>query len=369
MTLLLRDPDVKADDPAGAMPPEAPPEARTCPKCQAPLADGQDWCLSCGEAQPSRFAGLPGKRAAATVLALTTVLVGGAVAASYAALNDAPAPDRTPTQLAQASTATPAPTGDAAATAAAAAAAAAQASSAVPAAPTAPAPADTSTTPPAAGVTPVTPTPSPTPPASTGSGAASSGATGSGSTGSGSTSGTSGSGTSTSTKDGTKAGTRTTTTTSPADATPVPIKLDASAATLYDPYTRNTATGDATKMLDGDPGTSFPITVAPGSGSIAAGVTVDVGKTRGIREVDLTIKTPGGKVEIYATDSDVLPPDVLDTRWAHLKDVSGLGSADGGKQAIALGSGTTKYRHLLLWFTAPPTDGLTVRVAELKLLG
>jgi hypothetical protein len=365
MTLLLRDPDAKAGAPAGATPPEAPPEARTCPTCQAPLADGQDWCLNCGEAQPSRFAGLPGKRAAATVIALTTVLVGGAVAASYAALN-APAPDRTPTQLAQASTATPAPTGDAAA---AAAAAAAQASSAAPA-PTSAAPADTSsTTPPAAGVTPPTPSPTPTPSASTGSGTASAGSSGSASTGSSSTSASGGSGTSTSSTNGTKAATRTTTTTSPADATPVPIKLDASAATLYDPYTRNTATGDATKMLDADPGTSFPITVAPGSGSIAAGVTVDVGKTRGIREVDLTTKTPGGKVEIYATDSADLPPDVLDTRWAHLKDVSGLGSADGGKQTIALGSGTTKYRHLLLWFTAPPTDGLTVRVAELKLLG
>jgi hypothetical protein len=150
---------------------------------------------------------------------------------------------------------------------------------------------------------------------------------------------------------------------------PEAIKLDGAAAALYDPYSRNIATGDATKTLDADPGTSFPVTVAPGSGSIGAGVTVDLGKQRGLREIDLTTKTPGFKVEVYATDSDELPPDVLDTRWAHLKDVSDVGTGAGSKQIISLGSGTTKYRHVLLWFTAPPADGLTVRVSELKLLG
>ena len=62
---------------------------------------------------------------------------------------------------------------------------------------------------------------------------------------------------------------------------------------------------------------------------------------------------------------------MLDTRWAHVKDVTGVGSdADAkGKQIVKLGSGATKYRHVLLWFTAPPTDGSTVRVSELKLLG
>ena len=74
-------------------------------------------------------------------------------------------------------------------------------------------------------------------------------------------------------------------------------------------------------------------------------------------------------MELYATDSEELPPDVLDTRWAHLKDISDVGTGAGGKQVVSLGSGTTKYRHVLLWFTTPPKDGLTVRVSELKLLG
>jgi hypothetical protein len=348
MTGMQRDPEILAAEASGATPPEAPPAARACPTCHADLADGQDWCLSCGQAQPSRLASLPGKRAAATVVALTTVLVGGAVAASYAALQDGSAApgSNTPTQLAQATTAQPA---------APVAPPATQPSAALPAAPTAATPAGPTATLPDTTV-PSTPTPTPAPKTPSSSGTSSSGSSGS-STSSGDK-GTS--------KDST-ADTRTSA--SPADTPLERIKLEDAAAAVYDPYSRNTATGDTTKTLDADPGTSFPITVAPGSGSIAAGVVVDLGKQRGVREIDLTTKTPGFKVELYATDSEELPPDVLDTRWAHLKDVSDIGAGAGNKQIISLGSGTTKYRHVLLWFTAPPTDGLTVRVSELKLLG
>src|SRR4051812_45349271 len=85
MTLLLRDPDVKADE-AAAPAPEPAPDVRTCPTCEAPMEAEQDWCLNCGQAAPGRLGGRPGMRAAATVIALTLTLAGGAVAASYAAL-------------------------------------------------------------------------------------------------------------------------------------------------------------------------------------------------------------------------------------------------------------------------------------------
>jgi hypothetical protein len=138
--------------------------------------------------------------------------------------------------------------------------------------------------------------------------------------------------------------------------------------TLYDPYKRDSAAGDVARAFDGNPDTSLAVAVAPESTQIGAGVVVDLGKQQGIRQLDLITKTPGFRVEIYATDSDELPPDVLDTRWAHLKDVSKVGVADDGKQTVTLGSGTSKYRHVLLWFTVPPSQGTTVRVAELKLL-
>jgi hypothetical protein len=354
MTLLHPDTDTNADAPAGATPEQAPPHAASCPRCQAPVEPGQDWCLNCGEAQASRRVTLPGKRAAATVLALTTVMVGGAVAASYAALTDgSDAPPPAPTQVAQVPQ-SPAPP---------AAAVTPPPSTAVPPSTTAPAnpsgsvPPATgggSSTPPIAS-TPVTPAPS-------ASDTAVSGAT---STGSGSRSGTT---TSSSSKgDDTTADTRTSTT--EADTEPVAIALAPGAATLYDPFKRDTAAGDPAKALDGNPTTSFPVTVAAGSPQIGAGLTVDLGKKQGVREIDVTTKTPGFKIEIYATDETDLPPDVLDTRWAHLRDVTGLGSDTDGKELVPLGAGTSKYRHVLLWFTAPPTDGTTVRISELKVLG
>ncbi|WP_187369282.1 hypothetical protein [Baekduia soli] len=359
MTLLLRDPDARQGEQAPEAPPtETAPEVRSCPSCHTPLAEGQDWCLACGQAQPGRLAALPGRRAAATVLTLTALLVGGAVAASYAALqSDDPAPAPTPVQLAQVpSTATP--------PAAAPVAPAAPPSST--ATPPAPAPGSSTSALPPATPESTPPAPSaPVTPAGTGStGTGSTGSpTGSSGTGTGSTGTTTGS-------SGTKADTRTSTT--PEPPAPVAIKLADGAAAPYDPYTRNIAVGgDIAKVIDGDPNTSFPITVADGATTIGSGIVVDLAKLRGIRELDLTTKTPGFKLELYATDSEELPPDVLDTRWAHLKDVTDVGAADGaaGRQSIDLGSGSTKYRRVLLWFTAPPADGLTVRISELKLLG
>lgn len=360
MTLLLRDTDHEApktptDSAPVEAPAETPPEVRSCPKCSAPLEDGQDWCLNCGEAQSGgRRLALPGKRATATVLALTTVLVGGAVAASYAALSDDPAnPAPGPAQLAQ----VPAPSAAAPATPAVPDPSAAVPSSAVPT-DTSAAPTDTATLP-DTGDTPSVPAPSSIP-SSTPSTSSSTGET----TDTSSSSST----TKTTTQKDTTAGTRTSTT--PAVTAPVAmIKLDDDAAALYDPYKRDTAAGDPAKAFDGDPNTSFPVTVAAGSTQIGAGLTVALPKLEGIREIDLTTKTPGFKIEIYATDEDDLPPDVLDTRWAHLKDVTGVGADTDGKEIVNLGSGTTKYRHVLLWFTAPPADGSTVRVSELKVLG
>lgn len=353
MTLLLRSTDTDTPENGTTEAPPAPPETRACPKCSAPLEEGQDWCLSCGEAQPGgRRVSLPGKRATATVLALTTVLVGGAVAASYAALQDGTEPGTTPTQLAQApaSQAAPPTTVTPAATAATP-----EASTAVPDA-TDTTPTDTGTSAlPDAGDTPDIPAPSSSSTSSSSSSSSSSTSTGT-STGSDTTADT-------------RTSTDTKTTTTPAETEPVAIDLADGAGSLYDPFKRDTAAGDAAKAFDGDPNTSFPVTVAAGSQQIGAGLAVALPKLEGIREIDLKTKTPGFKIEVYATDEQDLPPDVLDTRWAHLKDVTGVGTDGDGAETVKLGSGSTKYRHVLLWFTAPPTEGSTVRISELKLLG
>jgi hypothetical protein len=354
MTLLLRDTETKtaeapaSDVPGGETPPEAAaPVATACPKCGAPVEPGQDWCLNCGEAQASRRLALPGKRAIGTVLALTGVLVVGAVAAAYAALDQNTPATPPSTQVAQ----VPAP----------------QPSAAVPA-PVDTAPSDaapSSTLPPTTGSTDVPPassTPAPSLPRTTTPSIPTTPATPStGSTSTGSDSSSKGDTTST---------TRTSTT--PELPDPVAIRLDPTAASLYDPYRRDiadAATADPKKALDGEAGTSFPITVADGAESIGAGLVIDLGSKQGVREVDVTTKTPGFKIELYATDETDLPPDITDTRWAHLKDIRDVGTDTDGKVKVDLGAGTTKYRHVLLWLTQPPTDGFTARLSEVRVFG
>lgn len=301
----------------------------------------QDWCLNCGTAAAGSLGERPGWRAASTVIALALLLVLGAVGASYAALTGdaqktAPPAAAAPQTQAQV-TPPPATTPPAATTT-------------PPAATTAPAttpktlPKVKTPTTGAAQGSPVTPTPTPTPTTSTPS---------------------------TSTPSPTATGTTTPTTgttTTPADTGPKPIEVNGDAGTIYDPYGRVTASGETTRALDGDTTTSWYVDPKDPQ-EVAVGYAVDLGKLQGIREIELQTPTAGFRVEVYATDETKLPPDILDTRWSHIKDVSNVGAKDDGKQRIVLGAGTTKYRNVLLWFTQPPTDGPRLRITELNLLG
>jgi len=298
----------------------------------------QDWCLNCGTAAPGRIGERPGWRAASMVIVLALLLVLGAVAAGYAALTGDSQPQQT------------------ASTPAAAPPAAAQV--APPAATTQPPaatqPPTTATTPakpktlpkvktPTAGATtgsPITPAPTPAPTPTTSTPAT-----------------------------GTGTGTGTTTTpTTPADTGPKPIELKSDAGTVYDPFKRAKDSGQTKRALDGDQSTSWYVDPTIPT-QVAVGYVVDLGTLQGVRQINLQTPTPGFRVEIYATDETTPPPDILDTRWSHIKDVSDVGAKDSGKQKIVLGAGTTKYRNVLLWFTQPPTDGPRLRITELELLG
>jgi hypothetical protein len=313
----------------------------------------QDWCLNCGTAAPGRLGERPGWRAASTVIVLALLLVLGAVGAGYAALTGDSKPKQT------ASTPAPAPP--------------APAQAAPPAATTQPPaatqPPTTATTPakpkklpkvktPTAGVTPgapITPTPTTSTPAATPG------------TGTGTSTGTTGTGTGTPTNTGTT-GTGTGTTTTPADTGPKPIELKGDAGTVYDPFKRVKDSGETTRALDGDKTTSWYVDPTVPT-QVAVGYVVDLGKLQGVRQINLQTPTPGFRVEIYATDETTPPPDILDTRWSHIKDVSNVGAKDDGTQKIVLGAGTSKYRNVLLWFTQPPTDAPRLRITELELLG
>jgi hypothetical protein len=137
---------------------------------------------------------------------------------------------------------------------------------------------------------------------------------------------------------------------------------------MYDPYKRAKDSGKTERALDGDTSTSWYVDPLNAQ-EIGVGYDVDLGKLQGIREIQLQTSTPGFKIEIYATDEATPPPNILDTRWGHIKDVTKVGVKQDGTEKIVLGAGTTKYRNLLLWFTEPPTAGPRLRLTELKILG
>jgi hypothetical protein len=321
-------------------PPSPPEAARTCSACGAPMEPEQNWCLNCGTAAAGTLGKRPGWRAASTIIALTLLLVLGAIGASYAALTGgkgkptaatpAPVPAQaqvTPTPPAQTTPTTPAQT--------------------TPTTPATPTKIPKVKTPNAGSTTgsPITPAPTsrvpttsaPTSPAPTSPAPTTSTPT-----------------------------TSTPTTSTP--AAPQAIQLAGDAGKAYDPYHRIKTSGDTTRALDGDDATSWYVDPLNPQ-EIGVGYAVDLGKLQGIREIDLQTPTPGFRIEVYATDETTLPPDILDTRWSHITNVSKVGAKDDGKQKIVLGAGTTKYRNLLLWFTQPPTDGPRLRLTELSLLG
>ena len=343
MTDLLIRPDTPSPEAPAAEPaaqaatpaPELtsiPGGERACDACAAPMVDGQDWCLECGTAAPGRLGVRHGVRTAAATVAVTLALAGGAVAASYAALSSDAGHEA----------AGPPP---------AAGAPIAQAPPAVPAAPIPPVPAadlptakppSLPTPPKVSAPDPIPANPKPTNPIP---------AAGNGDTKAGG--------------DSDKAKNE------PDDSKPdkpapppAPLELSADAAALYDPAGNATTAEDPADALDDDVKTTWTVT-STSTTSMSVGLVLDLGKQRGVASVELDTKTPGFTAEIYATDSVDVPPDILDTRWAHVKDRSDVGR----KEKIVLGAGTTKYRYVLVWFTKPPKDGPTVTLTEARLLG
>ena len=164
--------------------------------------------------------------------------------------------------------------------------------------------------------------------------------------------------------------TSTPTTSTPTTSTPStpaiePIDLGADAASLYDPYTRSTASSDPADSYDGDTTTAWKVSTAGDTGEMEVGLVVDLGKKRSVKELKLHTGTPGFRLEAYAADTAQVPPDILDTRWAHLNSESGVAK----DATIALAPDNHKYRYVLLWLAKPPKKGPTVKINELTILG
>jgi len=329
---LVRDPHAPADEARFAQTEQPPAEqqpARACGQCGAAMAAAQDWCLECGTAAPGRLGRRPGMRTATTVVALTLALVAGAVTAGYAAISgDAGRETAKP----------PAASG----------------------APIAQAPPSTPVAPPPTTAAPATPLPTVKPPkAATPAPPVSHPATPAPAAPSTPAPTTSTPTTSTPTH---------TTPSKPAAPAIAPIDLGADAASLYDPYTRATANSDPADAYDGDTTTAWKVTTAGAGQDMEVGLVVDLGKKRSIKQLKLHTGTPGFRLETYAADTAQVPPDILDTRWAHLNSKSGVAKDD----TIALAPDSHRYRYVLLWFASPPKPSQpnpTVKINELTILG
>ncbi len=342
-----------------------------CKACGLPMVDSQDWCLECGTARPGRLGRRPGWRTAASVAGATMLLVCGAAAASYAALTDdagkkADQPADTsgtpiasvPAQLPAA--VTPATTTDA---------------GVLPG--TTPTTAtDTTATGPTL-TQPTTSTSSSLPGLPTLTTGTSTGTT----TSSPSTNTTTTTNTTTSTNTTTTTNTNTTTTTTTTDTTPTEptlkaITLGADAADIYDPYKRAVDKGDPADAYDDNAKDSWFVQTAADGKPMQVGLLIDLETRKTVKQIEFATKTPGFRLEVYSTDGSALPPDILDTRWAHIasrsdvdQNTKGDNIKGDGKEIVALPKDGEQVRQLVLWFTVPPDDGATVRIRDVVLKG
>jgi hypothetical protein len=319
-----------APAPGQSLPPAPDDASRLCPNCAALMAEGQDWCLECGTAQPGRLGGRPGWRAALTVVAITAVLAAGAVAAAYAALSSdaerqasAPPPPPAAPVVPEPPAAPPPPAAEEPT-------------------PEIPAPGDAgggdASAPKAAEPEPepVAPPsdPDPAPPVDPGP------------TDDGGSEDTGG-------DDGADD--------KPAKPKPKLVALAPDAASTYDPLGRGAnLTGDPAEAIDGEMKTHWEAPVGT-DGRVDIGLLISLEHLTKMDKLRLRAGTPGFNVELYgATTTKVPEGDVLNPQWKQLDRTRDFGTDE--KLDVK-----GRYRHVLLWFTEQPAD-TKVMIPEVELL-
>jgi len=336
------DPEQPSTEAPAATPPGAAPESPdathaapgpTCAKCGAPMEPGQDWCLQCGAGAPGILdAGGPSWRSAAVILTATAVLVLGAAAAAYAALNTAGATKPPPTIVAVAPTtstaaATPTPT--------------------TPVTPTPSTPGAVTPTPKAPGLpatNPLAPTGTANPPKiplttptpkSTGT-----------STTPTKTKETSPTSTTPSSGNETGGGAAT-------EPAPTAIVLDPDAASTYNPYGYPASGfGDPSLAIDGDTSTEWTALLNPAvAPKMAEGLAIDLKSTQRVSALEVVTSTPGMSIQIYGSSSQTVPTSITDPAWVQLSPYLTVKKRH---ERIKLKDSTKAFRFITLWISKAP---------------
>jgi hypothetical protein len=288
---------------------------------------GQDWCLQCGAGAPGSLeAGGPSWRSAAVILTATAVLVLGAAAAAYAALNKESAPKARTAVVAV----TPAPT------------------AVTPTTPVTPTP--TPTTPGA-----VTPTPTPkaseTPPAT--NPLLSSGSSQPPKIPLTAPTPKSSPTTTTPAKTNESSGTTTPGSGTAGEPKVAAITLDPDAAATYNPYGYpESEFGDPSLAIDGDTSTAWTAQVNPAvAPKMAEGLVIDLKTARRISAVELITSTPGMSVQVYGANGSAPPTSITDPAWIQL---SRYLVEKKHNDRIKLQSSTKAFRFITLWISKAP---------------
>jgi hypothetical protein len=309
---------------------QQPAPARTCAKCSAPLAVGQDWCLQCGTGAPDSLrARTPTWRSAAVILSALALLVLGAAGAAYAALSKGGGKAPAATTVAQVAPAvtTPAPS-------------------------TTPPPVTTTPTPtigvpttikpstPAPKIPLSAPTHTPPIPAVT---------------------------------PGLEAGGSTPTTKQKANPnTPVgeannaeALLLDTNAASTYNPYNYAASNfGDPSLAIDGDSSTGWTAVVEPSvAPKMAEGIVIDLNTPRKLAAVGLSTTTPGMTVQVYGADGEAPPTSITDPAWVALTPALQTKKKHariklGGSTPAAKAAAKQPHRFVVLWISQAPASAV-----------
>jgi hypothetical protein len=308
------------------------PAAHTCPHCNAPMADDQEWCTQCGERSGSSMRKRAGWASAGALTAASAILASGAAAAGVAALTQGSVKETPHLPL------------------------------------TAQAPPTTTTTvPPARAPAPVNPgspetlrAPHPPAPAPAPTTPASSPATPTHPTSSASSATHAGNATHTNTQE-TAARTEshhTTTTSQGAGSEAAELQgLTASAYTLNPEYSKSSLEGpenDPSRALEGhESGTYWTVTVKRGTAqNFNVGLLIALGGATSVGSVEVHTTTPGIPLEVFGTTRGQVPTSI--SSWTRLALTTGLKPS----QTLKLGSTRTGWRFVLLWM---PTINQSLR--------
>jgi hypothetical protein len=322
---------------------EGPTPQRSCANCEAPLRDGQEWCLQCGAAQPGSLDGeRPNWRPLSTLALVAVLLTAAAAAAGAAALSSNKAtPARTLT-VAQAPL--PAPTTSTPTTS-------------TPTVPTTPGAAHTPTIPapkapkggtgadnplfPTTGNPPKIPSTTSTPKSSSGTGTS----TGSGESTGSTTTGANEKSSTTESKPGTSE-----------TEQPSALLLDTDAASTYNPYGYPEAGfGDPGLAIDGEVTTAWTGQVQPSSApNMAEGLVLDLKSPTKLGAVRLITETPGMTVQLYGATARKPPATITEPGWTQLSSTHVL-----KKKSTRVKLHVTKgFRFVVVWIVKAPASAV-----------